>query len=49
MKRIETDNILLRKFEIEDAEEAFDNWAGIKKIADLYVYMIFLLKIKLVN
>lgn len=35
MKRIETNNILLRKFEIEDAKEAFDNWAGIKKIADL--------------
>ena len=35
MEKIETDNILLRKFKIEDAKDAFDNWAGIKKVADL--------------
>ena len=35
MKEIETNNILLREFKIEDAEVAFENWAGIKKIADL--------------
>ena len=34
MEKIETDNVVLRAFEISDAKEAFDNWAGIKKIAD---------------
>ena len=31
MKKIESENILLRKFQTEDAEEAFKNWAGIKR------------------
>lgn len=35
MKRMETDNIILREFKTEDAEEAFENWAGFKKVADL--------------
>ena len=35
IKRIETKNILLREFKTDDAKQAFDNWAGIKKIADL--------------
>lgn len=35
MKRIETKNILIREFKTDDAKQAFDNWAGIKKIADL--------------
>ena len=28
MKKIESENILLRRFQTEDAEEAFENWAG---------------------
>ena len=35
MKRIETKNILLREFKTDDAKQAFDNQAGIKKNADL--------------
>ena len=40
MKKIESENILLRKFQTEDAEEAFKNWAGIKEIADLSDYRV---------
>lgn len=35
MEKIETENIILREFEISDAEEAFKNWAGIKRLADM--------------
>lgn len=40
MKKIESENILLRRFQTEDAEEAFENWAGIKEIADLSDYRV---------
>ncbi len=40
MKRIETENILLREFKIDDAEEAFKNWAGIKRMADMSDYKV---------
>ena len=42
MKEIETDNILLREFKVEDAEVAFDNWAGIKRMADLSDFRVHL-------
>ena len=35
MKKLETERLILRKFEIEDAEQAYNNWAGVKKIADM--------------
>jgi len=35
VEKIETENIILREFEISDAEEAFKNWAGIKRLADM--------------
>lgn len=35
MEKIETNNIVLREFEVADAEEAFKNWAGIKRLADM--------------
>ena len=37
MKETETNNILLREFKTDDAKEAFDNRAGIKK---LQIYQI---------
>ena len=40
MKRIETEKILLREFKIDDAEEAFKNWAGIKRMADISDYKV---------
>ena len=42
IKRIETKNILLREFKTDDAKQAFDNWAGIKKIADLSDFKVHL-------
>ena len=42
MKSLETDNILLREFKVEDAKEAFDNWAGIKKLR-IYQILEFIL------
>lgn len=35
MEKIETDNIVLREFKVDDAEEAYQNWAGIKRLADM--------------
>ena len=32
MKRIETKNILIREFKTDDAKQAFDNWAGSRKL-----------------
>ena len=35
MKELETERLILRKFEIEDAEQAYNNWAGVEKIAEM--------------
>lgn len=35
MKKLETERLILRKFEIEDAQQAYNNWAGVEKIADM--------------
>ena len=35
MKKLETERLILRKFEVEDAQQAYNNWAGVEKIADM--------------
>ena len=35
MKTLETKNLILRKFFLEDAEYAYQNWAGVKEIAEI--------------
>ena len=35
MKKLETERLILRKFEIEDAQQAYNNWAGNEEIADM--------------
>ena len=37
MKKLETERLILRKFEVEDAQQAYNNWAGIEKIADMSI------------
>lgn len=34
MKKIETKNVILREFVIEDAKKAYKNWAGVEEIAE---------------
>lgn len=35
MKSLETEELILRKFDEKDAEAAYKNWAGIKELADI--------------
>ena len=35
MENLETQRLWIRKFKLEDAEEAYKNWAGVKEIADM--------------
>lgn len=35
MKKLETKNVILRKFEIRDAEKVYENWAGVEEIAEI--------------
>lgn len=35
MQNLETADLILRKFDEKDAKEAYENWAGIKELADI--------------